>query len=258
MKTDWHRYNCKRKSESLSGISFKEFSDKVASVVPIAAPQKEHTKKIIKQEPIKEITERDCLFCTRSFKNETDNLTHMINDHHFFIPDYEYLVDLKGFLKYLGLKISNYYICLYCNGSGKSFYSTISTRHHMVSKGHCKIRYESEDDFEEYQDFYDFSESSVDSEPLMDGPIISEDNTELILPTGARVGHRSLQVYYRQSLRTTKPGIKIRMTKEQREAIDYAHKSNKTLMRDHVNYRLVMGMKNNNQKHHRSTLGYST
>jgi pre-60S factor REI1 len=278
MKTDWHRYNCKRKAEDLKGISFDEFSEKLASALSASAPsapklpQNDLKKKIQRQEPVVEISEKDCLFCSRSFKSETDNLTHMINDHDFFIPDYEFLVDLKGFLKYLGLKISNYFICLHCNGSGKSFHSVSSTRHHMVSKGHCKIKYDSKDDFEEFEDFYDFDlnsdgsweEVSVNShedvqEEEVVGPIISNDNTELILPTGIRVGHRSLQVYYKQSLKaTTSRRQKIVMTREQREAIDYAHKSSKSVMKNHINYRLKMGLKANNQKHHRDTLGYST
>lgn len=192
----------------------------------------------------------------------------MINDHDFFIPDYEYLVDLKGLITYLGLKISNYFVCLYCNGSGKSFHSVSSIRHHMISKGHCKLKYEAEEDFEEFEDFYDFDsdweevgsgeeDGSSDLQP--DVPIISSDSSQLILPSGVRVGHRSLQLYYRQSLKATSTGSKKTfLSRQDREIIDYAHKSSKKAMQNHISYRLKMGLKGNNQKHHRSTLGFST
>ena len=206
----------------------------------------------------------------------------MKNDHGFFIPDYEYLVDLKGMLNYLGLKISKYFVCLYCNGTGKSFHSVSSTRHHMVSKGHCKIRYEVDEHFEEFEDFYDFDLNTVDSDDSWEeissvgssqglsekslesghqavGPTITSDFSQLILPSGVKVGHRSLQLYYRQSLKTSKFGsTKPMLSRQEREIVSYAHKSSKKLMQNHINFRLKMGIKGNNQKHHRSTLGFST
>ncbi len=84
--------------------------------------------------------------------------------HSFFIPDIEYLVDLEGFLRYIGEKVSVGNICLFCNGKGRSFHSLEAIRSHMVEKGHCKILYE-EDTAEEYADYYDFSPSyPVDDE----------------------------------------------------------------------------------------------
>ena len=89
MKTDWHRYNCKRKVESLSGITFEEFSQKLANATPALtqAPNKSSHKssnrsavrsdlkdglKENKMEETITISEKDCLFCTRSFKNENE------------------------------------------------------------------------------------------------------------------------------------------------------------------------------------------
>lgn len=44
----------------------------------------------------------DCLFCSHHSKSLVKNVTHMTRVHSFFIPDVEFLVDLKGFVRYLG------------------------------------------------------------------------------------------------------------------------------------------------------------
>lgn len=44
----------------------------------------------------------DCLFCPHHSKSLMKNLSHMTKVHGFFIPDVEFLVDLRGFLRYLG------------------------------------------------------------------------------------------------------------------------------------------------------------
>ena len=78
----------------------------------------------------------------------------------------------------------------------------------MKAKGHCKLLHEG-DAIAEYADFYDYSSSYPD-----DGNCAREDITikpddevdltrlddtgfELVLPSGAKVGHRSLMRYYR-------------------------------------------------------------
>ena len=78
----------------------------------------------------------------------------------------------------------------------------------MKDKGHCKLLHEG-DAIAEYADFYDYSSSYPD-----DGNCAREDITikpddevdltrlddtgfELVLPSGAKVGHRSLMRYYR-------------------------------------------------------------
>lgn len=78
MKTDWHRYNCKRKAESLAGISLLEFTQKLENAspaqLPKSSPQNDLVKptRVLKVEESITISDRDCLFCTRSFKNETE------------------------------------------------------------------------------------------------------------------------------------------------------------------------------------------
>jgi pre-60S factor REI1 len=52
----------------------------------------------------------------------------------FFIPDHEYLIDLDGLLRYLGLKIAQGHVCLFCNNKGRNFHSMDAVRKHMVEK----------------------------------------------------------------------------------------------------------------------------
>lgn len=44
----------------------------------------------------------DCLFCSHHSKSLMKNVGHMTKVHSFFIPDVEFLVDLKGLICYLG------------------------------------------------------------------------------------------------------------------------------------------------------------
>lgn len=80
----------------------------------------------------------------------------MAKAHGFFIPDIEYLKDLPGLIEYLGQKVSIGYVCLYCNGKGRTFNSMQAVQDHMREVSHCKILYD-ESDAGEYDDFYDFS-----------------------------------------------------------------------------------------------------
>ncbi|CAG8529299.1 7311_t:CDS:2 [Diversispora eburnea] len=176
------------------------------------------------------LDETDCLFCIQKSESFDDNMRHMTKVHSFFIPEIEYLVDLHGLIQYLGEKISVGNVCIYCNGRGKELKSLEAVRKHMIDKGHCKIAYDTDEDIMEIVDFYGFSTAclSEDSEgwihldddewenikenddsssgSIADKHVIPKnelvyDETELILPSGARVGHRSLQRYYKQSLR---------------------------------------------------------
>jgi pre-60S factor REI1 len=122
---------------------------------------------------------------------------------------------------------------------GREFRSLEATRRHMIDKAHCKIAYETEDERLEISDYYDFTSSypsaskrkqkkekdaeweDVDGEDNEDADEVveeeaSEDESmgedsgirfgdspfELVLPSGARIGHRSLRHYYKQNHRT--------------------------------------------------------
>jgi len=49
----------------------------------------------------------------------------------------------------------------------------------------------------EYSDFYDYSSSYPADTPVDDYRIIEDVTSQLILPSGARIGKRSLMRYYR-------------------------------------------------------------
>jgi len=49
----------------------------------------------------------ECLFCPLVSDTLEKNIQHMTLGHSFFIPDVEYLVDLEGFVSYLGNYYSN-------------------------------------------------------------------------------------------------------------------------------------------------------
>ncbi|KAM8816835.1 cytoplasmic 60S subunit biogenesis factor ZNF622 [Rhynchonycteris naso] len=158
--------------------------------------------------PLGAISIKDCLFCSHHSSSLMKNVAHMTKIHSFFIPDIEYLSDLKGLIQYLGEKVGVGKICLWCNERGKSFYSTEAVQAHMNDKSHCKL-FTDGDAALEFADFYDFRSSYPDhkegEEPDETGPFPPEktldyddETMELILPSGARVGHRSLMRYYRQ------------------------------------------------------------
>nr|XP_055181373.1 cytoplasmic 60S subunit biogenesis factor ZNF622 isoform X2 [Nyctereutes procyonoides] len=103
----------------------------------------------------------DCLFCPHHSSSLMKNVAHMTKVHSFFIPDIEYLSDLKGLIKYLGEKVGVGKICLWCNEKGKSFYSTEAVQAHMNDKSHCKLFTDGNAALE-FADFYDFRSSYPD------------------------------------------------------------------------------------------------
>jgi len=153
-----------------------------------------------------------CLFCPHESVCLEDNLRHMTKSHSFFIPDFQYVVDLEGYFIYLGAKVGDGKVCLKCNNHSRQFQSTRACQMHMTDKGHCLLDTEG-DAMLEYSDFYDFSTSypdhdgagaveDVDSELSagMNNMRVDDDTMELILPSGARAGHRALNRYYKQNI----------------------------------------------------------
>ncbi|SCU97117.1 LAME_0F18580g1_1 [Lachancea meyersii CBS 8951] len=167
-----------------------------------------------------------CLFCTKGspFSDLDEALEHMFKCHGFYIPEQKYLVDKEGLMKYLSEKIGLGNMCLCCNYQGRSLEAV---RAHMLAKAHCRIPYESEDERLEISEFYDFSstyanhpedagneedwedvgsgeegaENEDENEEDVPQEYIYNDGIELHLPTGVKVGHRSLQRYYKQNLK---------------------------------------------------------
>ena len=157
------------------------------------------------QEPL-EVNE--CLFCPHYEEDLEANLDHMSRCHGFFIPDLEYLVDLKGLIEYLCEKVGVAKMCLYCNEKGKMFYSVESVQHHMIDKSHCKLFFEG-DSALEYAEFYDYTTSYPDHKDGFspdeeinpaDSTLKINEDLELVLPSGVTLGHRYLKHYYKQHL----------------------------------------------------------
>lgn len=147
------------------------------------------------------ILNNNCLFCSHHSANMMKNLKHMSSEHSFFIPDAEYVIDMKGLLTYLGEKVSQGFMCLWCNDRGKTFYSVQAAQQHMQDKGHCKMLHEGEA-LAEYTDFYDYSSSYPDQQESnadedVSVPFLDGSDFQLVLPSGATIGHRSLMRYYR-------------------------------------------------------------
>ena len=107
----------------------------------------------VEEEP-PEINPCQCPFDSHISSTPTTNLHYMKTHYSFFLPDYEYMNDLEGFLGYCNEKVRWGTTCLYCQ---KSFTSAEGTVKHMRDKRHCKILYESGVDMEEYDVFYDFT-----------------------------------------------------------------------------------------------------
>ncbi|XP_059863084.1 cytoplasmic 60S subunit biogenesis factor ZNF622 [Delphinus delphis] len=215
----------------------------------------------------------DCLFCPHHSSSLTKNVAHMTKVHSFFIPDVEYLSDLKGLIKYLGEKVGVGKICLWCNERGKSFYSTEAVQAHMNDRSHCKL-FTDGDALLEFADFYDFRSSYPDhkegEDPDETADLPSEraleyedDTMELILPSGARVGHRSLMRYYKQrfglsrAVAVAKNQKAVGRVLQQYRALGWAGSTGAALVRQRdmqyvqrmkSKWMLKMGMKNNATK----------
>lgn len=150
-----------------------------------------------------------CLFCPHESVTLEDNFRHMTKSHSFFIPDLKYVIDLEGYFIYLGAKVGDGKVCLKCNNHSKQFTSIRACQTHMLDKGHCLLDTEG-DALLEYSDFYDYSPSypdhdgstNVDNElsPYENAISVDAETMELVLPSGARAGHRALNRYYKQNV----------------------------------------------------------
>jgi len=220
------------------------------------------------------ISPNDCFFCSHHSSNNDKNLLHMSEKHSFFVPDLEYVINVDGLLTYIGCKVGQGKMCLTCSEKGKSFRSLDAVRKHMVDKGHCKIAFSGGDAIAEFADFYDYSSTypeaddggdhkedhDVDMDPDEEVDLDAIDDTgyELVLPSGAKIGHRSLQRYYKQSLNPDKqlvlrkPSEKMLAHYSSSGAIGLTFKDAKKRAKDvtyfkqnQQKYQMKMGSKNN-------------
>jgi len=147
----------------------------------------------------------DCIFCSHHSSNMDKNIVHMTKEHSFFLPDPEYITNLEGLVEYLGAKVGQGHMCLWCNEKGKSFTALSDVQRHMLDKGHCKLLHDGES-LIEYDEWYDYSpsypegEGPAEPDQEVDLQVLDDTGFQLVLPSGSKIGHRSLLRYYRQSL----------------------------------------------------------
>uniref|UniRef100_A0A914EBW7 C2H2-type domain-containing protein n=1 Tax=Acrobeloides nanus TaxID=290746 RepID=A0A914EBW7_9BILA len=139
-----------------------------------------------------------CLFCSENSSTVEENVLHMGQKHGFFIPDAEFCCDVEGLLTFLGMKVGCGNICIWCNKRSKKFRSLDACQKHMRDLAHCRFSID-EDKIVEFLDFYDYS-SLVPEDGTENDDVAIDEGYSLVLPSGARIGHRSLMRYYRQSL----------------------------------------------------------
>ena len=116
-----------------------------------------------------------CLFCNYDSPTWNLSVTHMTRIHGLFVPEQQYITDLRGLLIYLQRKIQENYECLWCH---KLKGSAAAAQTHMRDKSHCRIAFETEEEMIEVGQFYDFSstysDAEEDSDTEMDEPKTSK------------------------------------------------------------------------------------
>ncbi|CCF57411.1 hypothetical protein KAFR_0C04200 [Kazachstania africana CBS 2517] len=185
-----------------------------------------------------------CLFCSKNktFRDFETNLDHMFKSHGFYIPEQKYLVDKEGLVKYMSEKIGLGNVCIVCNYQGRSleavrahmldkrhckipyevenekleiseFYDFTSTydqfkdhkeQAHIVVDKSGKTTFNKDNDDEDEWEDVSGTEEGDDEEEELPSEYLYNDGIELHLPSGVKVGHRSLQRYYRQNLKPEK------------------------------------------------------
>ncbi|KHJ80273.1 zinc finger, C2H2 type [Oesophagostomum dentatum] len=143
-----------------------------------------------------------CLFCPQTKPTKEESLEHMRFHHGFVLPDKKYLVDEDGLLKYLGLKVGAGRCCIFCPDIRSRFATTAACQAHMRDKQHCKVNRDPEGMLE-FAEYYDYSPMYEEDNDGVSSDAFYDDGWSLTLPSGAKIGHRSLMLYYRQYLRPT-------------------------------------------------------
>ncbi|KAG7194356.1 uncharacterized protein KQ657_004568 [Scheffersomyces spartinae] len=192
----------------------------------------------------------DCFFCGQVNHEKENNIKHMFSKHGLYIPERSYLVDVSGLLSYISEAITLDHECLVCGFQGKNLESIrqhIYNKGHAKLPYENK---EERLAVEEYYNFtipeevtpkkankkkvaFMEENGSSDEEPLTPSDdeeeefdedsgsgindnytIVQIDKTgvELTLPSGSRIGHRSMARYYRQNLPLTRAPTEAEQT----------------------------------------------
>lgn len=194
-KSDFHRYNIKRRLLELQPASYEQFITRKNKTNDNAkaAPEdfnfkcdycnksfaskntysqhlqsKKHqieeeiSKERVKSEK-KEFVPQEttlnslniCLFCNNKETTLELNLEHMRISHSFFIIEETFLTNLQGLLKFIAEKINLGLLCLYCDNKGTKGFKTAE-----AVRNHMTDKshcFMNSELFEEFEDFYDFT-----------------------------------------------------------------------------------------------------
>ncbi|GMM34890.1 Reh1 protein [Saccharomycopsis crataegensis] len=152
-----------------------------------------------------------CLYCNSQNSNFEELLEHMLQKHGLFIPDKNYLVDAEGLVSFLWEILSDYNECLSCGFFGKNLESI---QDHCISKAHCRMPYETNEERALFSPFFKYPVSSTNNSEAVQNDECKLDPTgvELALPSGFKVGHRSMMRYYRQDLKLDQPRMQSQTT----------------------------------------------
>eukprot|EP00921_Rhytidocystis_pertsovi_P013009 GHVQ01021111.1.p1 GENE.GHVQ01021111.1~~GHVQ01021111.1.p1 ORF type:complete len:427 (-),score=88.16 GHVQ01021111.1:114-1394(-) len=186
-KTDWHRYNLRRRVADMAPLAELIYNRKVELIMANAAetqPKGRSHLKVEKKHRMDTVGGRDqqneegethtarerivveysdntkSLFdSTLKFNTLERNVAHMEKRFCLFFPDRDYLVDLPGLITYLGKKVYERNCCIFCD---RQFGSAEATQGHMLAKGHTRIGTEKQEMLDELEGFYDYSKSYLE------------------------------------------------------------------------------------------------
>lgn len=172
----------------------------------------------------------DCLFCPHHSASPEASLEHM-RLHGLYVPHADLLADAGGLVQRLvdhvndvlvgdedeeseGEPALQRYNCINCHYRGRTLEAI---RLHMVGKGHHRFPYDTREERDAMDVFFDFDrgyDAGVEADAASTAESIDVDDSgyttvavhssgvELTLPTGSRIGHRLMDRYYRQHLTT--------------------------------------------------------
>ncbi len=160
-----------------------------------------------------------------------DNLIHMQKQFGFLVPDAQHCVDLPGLFKYCAQKVRAGRLCLFCD---RPFRTKEGCLQHIKVKAHCKIPWETEEHFQEFEEYYDYSALNEGMEEdeqgelrRKDAPVVEVmDSGELLLTNRATgehkiLGHRDLRTYYAQKFQGEEQRASVLANSQERLLLMY-------------------------------------
>ncbi|KNG73926.1 hypothetical protein PFMG_00170 [Plasmodium falciparum IGH-CR14] len=181
-KSEWHKYNLKRKLLNLHSVNEYVFNEKLKNLKKNEDQENQkkdkrenqgsHLKNVLLTKNAKYDNPAVCFFDNRIFNSIEENIKHMNDTYTFYIPDLKYVTNVKKILLTIGKKIYEENICIYCFKYAKC---VKSLQAHMICKSHTKLH----TNFMVYiQKYYDFSKTYVD---LLNKYINNKQDKKLLL-----------------------------------------------------------------------------